>query len=565
MKITFCGASQEVTGSNFLIEADNKKFLVDCGLIQGRMIEEERNHEDFIYDPKEIDFMLLTHAHIDHSGRIPKLYKDGFRGNIYTTKATMELCNVMLRDSAYIQESEAEWRNRKRKREGREELSPIYDNEDVEEVMKQFKAIPYFEFFDITENIRVRFNDAGHILGSSIIEIWVTENGTTTKMVFSGDIGNNDIPLLQPPTPISSADYLIMESTYGNRLHKSSENKAEEFLNIVIDTLRRGGNVIIPSFAVGRTQEILFELNKIKDSTDDEGLKEKYKELMKAPVYVDSPLAISTTEIFKDNMELFEKDVQDLINSGDNPLEFDGLEFTPSVEESRKLNETHRPCIIISASGMCDVGRIRHHLKHNLWNPKNTILFVGYQAPYTLGRELIDGKKRVTLFGEEITVNAEIRYLDQYSGHADKNGLLEFIDRFNIKPKKIFLVHGQLEAQLALAKEIEDKYKIETYIPAFGDKFKIDEYCEKLDSPVDITKIEQRERKILNVQELEENMENIRNITKDLNDNILKTKANDCLNEEEGKTLEELLEEINKYKNTVEKLLKDQYEKGCKW
>lgn len=420
MKVSFFGATKTVTGSNFLVEGAGKKFLVDCGLYQGSIKEELKNSEPFPYDINEIDFMLLTHAHIDHSGRIPKLYKEGFRKTIYATNATCDLCAIMLPDSGHIQETETEWKNRKRIRKGESLLLPIYDAETAAKSLELFKGEPYDQIIEIDDNIHIRFNDAGHMLGSSTIEIWIKENGENKKIVFSGDLGNNDIPLLAEPTMIEDADFLVMESTYGNRMHMRNDNKAQLFIDIVTDTLKHGGTVVIPSFAVGRTQEILYELNKIKElKSGDTEFSKKYELLMKAPVYVDSPLAISATEVFKENMDLFDEETQELIRSGDNPLEFPGLKFTQTVEESKALNESNESSIIISASGMCDVGRIKHHLKHNIWNPKNTILFVGYQAPGTLGRKIVDGAKTVKIFGEDIAVNARVEYIEGYSGHAD--------------------------------------------------------------------------------------------------------------------------------------------------
>ena len=408
MKITFLGAAKTVTGSNYLVEAAGKKFLVDCGMYQGAAEDEFDNQALFDFDVNEIDFMLLTHAHIDHSGRIPKLYNEGYRKPVYAHKATCDLCSLMLPDSGHIQEMEIEWKNRKRERKGEKALPPMYTAEDAARSLEIFKEVEYGKIIEITPEIRVRFNDAGHMLGSSIIEIWVKEEGKTTKTVFSGDIGNNDIPLLSEPTMISETDYLIMESTYGNRLHIRNDEKAELFLKIVSETLNGGGNVVIPSFAVGRTQEILYELNKIKENTSDEEFIREYKTLMRAPVYVDSPLAISATEVFRENMNLFDDATKAEIEKGDNPLEFPGLHFTTTVDESRALNENIIPSIIISASGMCDVGRIKHHLKHNLWNPKNTILFVGYQAPGTLGYSIVNGAKKVKILGEALAVNARI-------------------------------------------------------------------------------------------------------------------------------------------------------------
>ena len=473
MKVTFCGATKTVTGSNFLVEGAGKKFLVDCGLYQGGAKDEIKNEEPFPYDINEIDFMLLTHAHIDHSGRIPKLYKEGYRNPIYATNATCDLCAIMLPDSGHIQETETEWKNRKRIRRGEEELVPIYDAETAAKSLELFKGEPYNQIIELDDDIHVRFNDAGHMLGSSTIEIWIRENGENKKIVFSGDLGNNDIPLLAEPTMIQDADFLVMESTYGNRLHIKNENKAKTFINIVTDTIKNGGTVVIPSFAVGRTQEILYELNKIKDSEDDSPeFERKYRLLMNTPVYVDSPLAISATEVFKENMDLFDEETQKLIRRGDNPLEFPGLKFTQTVEESKALNESNESAIIISASGMCEVGRIKHHLKHNIWNPKNTILFVGYQAPGTLGRKIVDGAKTVKIFGEEIAVNARVEYIEGYSGHADQAGLLHFVDSFVKKPNHIFLVHGEEESQKVLRDKINENFDLPVSIP---------DYCESFD------------------------------------------------------------------------------------
>ena len=523
MNITFCGAAKEVTGSNHLVEAAGKKFLVDCGLIQGRVAEEERNAEPFIYNPKEIDFMLLTHAHIDHSGRIPKLIKEGFKGAIYATKPTCELSRIMLADSGHIQEAETEWKNRKRKREGKTLLEPLYTSKEGEESLKHFIPVSYMDIIEIDENIRVRFNDAGHMLGSAIIEVWITENGKTTKIVFSGDLGNNDIKLLQPPSPITTADYVVMESTYGDRLHMKykGDEKAEKFLDIVSTTLRRGGNVVIPSFAVGRTQEILYELNAIKERKNEPEINAKYKELMNATVYVDSPLAITATEIFKRNLELFDDEAQERIKRGDNPLEFYGLKFTKTVEESVALNENTKPCIIMSASGMCDAGRIKHHLKHNLWNPLNTILFVGYQAPNTLGRRIVEGEKVVKIFGEEIAVNAQIEYIEGYSGHADQEWLMNFIYSFRDKPKKVFLVHGEERAQKVLKEKIEKDIEVSTIIPEFGDTYRIDEVVRKISelTPKDIERLRNRDLEF--VDKVAKFNDDISILSSDVEDNIL--------------------------------------------
>ena len=475
MKITFLGATKIVTGSNFLVEAAGKKFLVDCGLYQGKAELEEQNYRDFDYNPAEIDFMLLTHAHIDHSGRIPKLYNDGFKGPIYAHKATCDLCQIMLPDSGHIQEMEAEWKNKKRLRKGQPIRGPLYTAEDALKCMEIFVPVKYDEIIQVSEDIYVRFNDAGHMLGSSTIEIWAKEDGKETKAVFSGDLGNNDIPLLSEPTMIDNCDYLVMESTYGSRLHVRNDQKAELFLKIVSETIDNGGTVVIPSFAVGRTQEILYEINKIKENRNDEEFLREYRTLMKVPVYVDSPLAISATQVFKENMDLFEDEVKEEMERGNNPLEFPGLKFTQTAEESKALNESDEPAIIISASGMCDVGRIKHHLKHNIWNPKSTILFVGYQAPGTLGYEIVNGAKKVTIFGEEFAVNARIEYIEGYSGHADQEWLMNFVYSFYNKPKHIFLVHGEEESQEVLRNKILENTGIGVTIPEYGETYQLDD------------------------------------------------------------------------------------------
>ena len=476
MKITFLGATKTVTGSNFLVEAAGKKFLVDCGMYQGSAEEEYENEAPFGFNVQDIDFVLLTHAHIDHSGRIPKLYNEGYRHPIFAHKATCDLCSLMLPDSGHIQEMEVEWKNKKRARKGEKTLPPLYTAEDAAHSLELFVPLAYDEIVEITPEIHIRLNDAGHMLGSSIIEIWAKEGEKETKAVFTGDLGNNDIPLLSSPTMIDSADFLVMESTYGSRLHMRNDEKAELFLKTVSETIERGGNVVIPSFAVGRTQEILYELNKIKETKDDEEFKKRYRTLMKSPVYVDSTLAISATEVFRNNMELFDDETKRAISQGDNPLEFPGLQFTMTADESKELNENILPSIIISASGMCEVGRIKHHLKHNLWDSKNTILFVGYQAPGTLGYNIVNGAKKVKIFGEEIAVNAQIEYIEGYSGHADQEWLMNFVYSFRTqKPKHIFLVHGEEDSQEVLKQKIEEEIGIPVSIPEYGEVYELED------------------------------------------------------------------------------------------
>ncbi|AEV68303.1 MBL fold metallo-hydrolase RNA specificity domain-containing protein [Acetivibrio clariflavus] len=468
MKITFLGAAKTVTGSCCLVETQNTKFLVDCGLFQGQAKEEALNSEALPLNPAELDYIFLTHAHIDHSGKIPKICKDGFKGEIYATKATVELCEIMLPDCGHIQESENEWKNKKRLRAGKPPLEPIYTYQDALDCMKFFKKVRYGEAIKINDEIKVRFNDAGHILGSAIIEFWIMEKGKETKIVFSGDLGNRDMPIIRDPSIIESADYLVIESTYGNRIHENKTNKFEYFVDIINETIDKGGNVVIPSFAVGRTQEVIYELNKEKESFDG-----KLKKLFSIPVFVDSPLAISATEVFRNNLDCYDEEAREYINNGDNPLDFPGLQFTRTPEESKTLNERSGSAIIISASGMCEAGRIKHHLKHNLWREESTILFVGYQAQGTLGRKLIDGAKKVKIFGEEISVNARIEMIEGFSGHADKDGLLNWIEAFYKKPSKIFIVHGEEESMTSFAREINDRFNIDTIIPEKGESFVI--------------------------------------------------------------------------------------------
>ena len=522
MKITFLGAAKTVTGSNFLVEAAGKKFLVDCGMFQGKAELELENDEPFEFNPAEIDFMLLTHAHIDHSGRIPKLYNEGFKNKIYTHKATCDLCSIMLPDSGHIQEMEIQWKNKKRKRLGLQPLPPLYTAMDALKSLELFEPVNYDEVIEIDENIHVRFNDAGHMLGSAIIEVWVKEDGKETKTVFTGDLGNNDIPLLDSPTMINSADYLVMESTYGSRLHVKSQNKAEEFLNIVAETIEKGGKVIIPSFAVGRTQEILYEINKLKEQhKDDEEFQKKYREIMQIPVYVDSPLAISATEVFKENMNLFDEETQKIIADGDNPLEFPDLKFTATADESKALNESQEPCVIISASGMCEVGRIKHHLKHSLWNSNDTVLFVGYQAPGTLGYKIVNGEKVVKIFGEEIAVNARIEYLEGYSVHADQEWLMNFVYSFIEKPKHIFLVHGEEESQEVLKNKILENTDIGVTIPDLGETYELNEEIQ-MTGKVNIRKTKKIKLEILTrlnklKEELKDMDEYVRKDVEDIN------------------------------------------------
>lgn len=452
MKIKFCGAAMGVTGSCHLLSTENHKILLDCGQFQGGKAQDALNEEPFPFDPAEIECVVLSHAHIDHCGRLPLLVKRGFKGAIYCTDATADLLEVMLKDSGFIHEKEAEWQSRKNERAGRKPVEPLYTVKDSEETLKYVRPVMYDQLFEINDEMKVVFNDAGHILGSAIIELWTAEDDNVYKTVFSGDLGVLDRPILRDPTIIKKADYVIMESTYGNRLHPENATSIEQLLDIVIKTTRRGGTVVIPSFAVGRTQELIYEFNRFYLERPE------YKdELEKLTVYIDSPMATSATEVFRRNAQVFDEETKAYILKGDNPLDFPNLRFTRSTAESQALNMDRKPKIIISASGMCEAGRIRHHLKHNLWDPKSSVIFVGYQAEGTLGRMLTEGQKDVVLFGEAVHVNAEIYNLEGFSGHADKEGLLGWLSGFKVKPKQLFLVHGELESKEALAASIRER------------------------------------------------------------------------------------------------------------
>lgn len=452
MKLTFCGAAGTVTGSCHLLEMENMKILLDCGMFQGGSEAEQMDLEQFRFKPSEIDMLILSHAHIDHSGRIPQLVKRGFKGKIITSAPTFELCKIMLPDSAFIQESEAEWQNRKRQRAGKGTVEPLYTVKDAEAALKLFQSVEYGRVISLNSNITIRMKDAGHILGSSIIEMWIREKGEEFKLVYSGDLGNKDVPIMNDPTVIEDADYVIMESTYGDRMHKDTQNKTLALLDIITDTLERNGNVVIPSFAIERTQEILYVLNMLKEAKDSK--------IKNVPVYVDSPLAINATKIFQNFLPYMDEEAQKFIKSGDDPFDFPNLIFTQTADESKAINSMKGSSIIISASGMCEAGRIKHHLKHNLWREDSSVIFVGYQAQNTLGRRIKDGEKTVKIFGEEIGVRCKVYSIEGFSGHADQKGLLDWIGAFKKKPAKVFLVHGEEAALSELSRRIETDFGI---------------------------------------------------------------------------------------------------------
>lgn len=469
MKIMFCGASSGVTGSCHMIESGSHRILLDCGQFQGGKAEDALNYEPFPFDPAGIECVVLSHAHIDHCGRLPLLAKRGFTGKIYCTDATADLLGIMLKDSAYIHEKEAEWKNRKAERAGRSFVEPLYTEADAEDALKLVTPVLYDQLIEINHDMRIVFNDAGHILGSAITELWVKEGGREAKIVFSGDLGMTGRPILRDPTYIKKADYVIMETTYGNRNHPANSSNVKELIDIVIKTVKRGGNVVIPSFAVGRTQELIYEFNRFYEDN-----REYDDDLDNVVVYVDSPMATTATEVFRRNSQVFDDETREYILRGDNPLDFKNLKFTRSTDESRALNFIKEPKVIISASGMCEAGRIRHHLKHNLWDARNSIVFVGYQAQGTLGRTLTDGAKKVTLFGEEIQVNAEIHSLEGFSGHADQDGLLTWISSFRQQPKQTFLVHGEDDSKKDFAKLVKDKLGYDPVAVLGNSEFELD-------------------------------------------------------------------------------------------
>lgn len=449
MRITFLGATHEVTGSCTLIEVGDKKGLIDCGMEQGKNLYE---NAELPVAPSLLDFVIVTHAHVDHSGRLPLLYKNGFRGAVYATAATCSLLDIMLRDCAHIQMSDAEWKSRKAERRGEPPVEPLYDLEDVQGLLRCLRPCDYGTEIWLCDAVTLRFTDVGHLLGSAAVELWLSENGIERKAVFSGDIGNTGQPILVDPKTVKSADFTVIESTYGDRIHCAERpDYVSELAKIIDRTLSRGGNVVIPSFAVGRTQEMLYFIREIKEK----GLVPAHPDF---PVYIDSPLAIEATGIFLQcDTQFVDEEMAELIRSGINPIYFDGLKIATTQEESVAINGDKTPKVIISASGMCDAGRIRHHLKHNLWRPESLVLFVGYQAAGTLGRALHDGATKVRLFGEDIQVRCEIAALPGVSGHADKNGLLAWLHAFAQKPARIIVNHGDPDACESFAETLRQE------------------------------------------------------------------------------------------------------------
>ena len=466
MKIEFLGAAHEVTGSCHYLEFADKHVLVDCGMEQGPDLYV---NQEIPVNASTIDYVFVTHAHIDHSGLLPMLYNHGFRGQIFTTTATHQLCEIMLKDSAHIQMFEAEWKNRKAKRAGKPEVVPLYDMNDAMGVLGHFVSCDYHSVINVCEGLKVRFVDAGHLLGSSSIEMWISENTgegvEERKIVFSGDIGPGNRPLIKDPEYLTSADYVVMESTYGDRTHETPPDYAVELARVIRDTFTRGGNLVIPAFSVGRTQEMLYFIRRIKTEN-------LLPEFQNFEVYVDSPLAVEATTIFGKNVQdCFDDTALALVQQGINPIGFPGLRMAITSDESKMINFNDKPKVILSASGMCEAGRIRHHLKHNLWRKDSTILFVGYQVPGTLGNALLNGAKEVKLFGETIEVQAKIENLPGISGHADVNQLTKWVSMFDPKPKRVFIVHGEDKVTEQFAAHIHEELGLEAYAPFSGDAF----------------------------------------------------------------------------------------------
>jgi metallo-beta-lactamase family protein len=459
MKIQFCGAADGVTGSCHLVtagtETDPVRILLDCGQFQGGKKAEAQNYDPFPFDAKDVDFVILSHAHVDHCGRLPLLLKRGFEGSIYCTDATADLAAVILRDAAHIQEKEAEWKSRKAERTGLPPVAPLYTMKDAEAVLTHLVPVLYDQLVSPLDGVHFVMNDAGHILGSAIVELWTTEDGDVSKLVFSGDIGSPDMPMLRDPVRIKKADYVIMESTYGGRLHDAHTDSVKRLAEVLVNITGKGGTVVVPSFAVGRTQEFIYECNNFLEH--DTVLSRKLKDIR---IYIDSPMAISATEVFSKNAQVFDDEFRNKLMRGDDPLDFENLIFTRTTEESMALNRNREPKVIISASGMCEAGRIRHHLKHHLWRKEDAVVFIGYQGAGTLGREIVEGARSVSLFGEEVLVRAKIYNLEGFSAHADHAGLMDWVHAFQMKPSAFFLVHGEAGAKEALAKAIANETKI---------------------------------------------------------------------------------------------------------
>ncbi|HEX9205904.1 MAG TPA: MBL fold metallo-hydrolase [Candidatus Deferrimicrobiaceae bacterium] len=457
--LTFLGGAREVTGSCILVRSDRNRFLVDCGMFQGGGESDRKNQRRLPVPPSSVDFVLSTHAHIDHSGLLPKLVRDGFRGPVYCTPATADLLKVMLPDAGHIQEREAEWQSRKRERGGRKTVAPLYTEADALAVGPRLRAVPYGKTFDPAPGVSVTMVDAGHILGSAIVSVFLRDGGASRRLVFSGDLGHRGLPIVRDPSAVARADALVIESTYGNRVHKGMGDTVEEFVHAVTDTLRRkGGNVIIPAFAVGRAQDVLYLLAE----------QTRQGRLSGITVYIDSPLAAEATRITMRHPECFDEAAKEVFAWRDAHPEAMRVVFTRSAEESRALNALHGGAIILAGSGMCEAGRIKHHLKHNLWRKESTVVIVGFQAQGTLGRKIVDGAKRVRVFGEDIVVAADIYTIGGLSAHADRDDLLAWAGRFEAPPRTVLVTHGEESVSLEFAAALSARLGWKADVPFPG-------------------------------------------------------------------------------------------------
>jgi len=462
MKITFLGAARTVTGSCYVLECEQARFAIDCGMHQGNRVIEARNwDENGMYRPESLDFILMTHAHIDHSGLLPRLVAKGFKGPVYTTAPTKDLLGIMLEDSARIQEVDAQWRSTKKLRAGDPPVEPLYTVEQAQAAIKQLTVKEYNQDFEPAPGIRVAFNDAGHILGSAFIELWVREGEEETKLVFSGDLGRPNQLLVRNPQTVDTADFLFLESTYGSRNHKNESQSREELAEAIAYSVERGEKVIIPAFAVERTQELLYSFYLLRQ----EG---KLPEDL--PVYVDSPLAIKATQIFRRHWDYYDQKTKELVKNGENPLELPNLRFTLTAEESRAINTTPGPAIVIAGSGMANAGRVKHHLRHNIWKPGASIVFVGFQAEGTPGRRIVDGAKTIRILGEELSVKAKVFTIGGFSGHAGQSQILDWLSNFHNPDVQVYLVHGEHSGQKVLAELIRERFKLSVHIPDYLDE-----------------------------------------------------------------------------------------------
>ena len=463
MKIKFLGATKSVTGSMHILECNGKKILIDCGLFQGRREESNYRNKNFPFDPKSIERVVLSHAHIDHSGNLPNLVKNGYQESIYSTFATRDLCVVMLKDSAHIQEKDAEYLNKRKNRQGLPPIEPLYDINDVEKSLALFRGIGYRKGFYVTADVKLTFFDAGHVLGSALSLFEISENGKNIKLAYIVDLGRKNLPILKDPEMIDDIDFMIIESTYGNRLHDDLQKADEKLAKVVNDTVSIGGKIIVPAFSLERTQDIVYCLNRLQDA----------KKIPKIKVFVDSPLSVSITEIFKLHPECFDRETNQIIAAHQNPFGLEDIHYITDVKESKKLNHLEETCIIISASGMCESGRILHHLKNNIEDPKNTILVVGFMAKDTLGRKIVERKEKVKIFGEEYTLRAEVEVLDAFSAHADRDELLEYVNHTKDSLRGVFVVHGEEEQSQALADGIKNLGIQNVMVPDLGEEVTI--------------------------------------------------------------------------------------------